>query len=224
MEEIVNRFTSELDASLKEFTRQAHEIATWDRVLLHGGDEIAKVTKELVAAEEQQMRIEQSLDYIETEQKELGDMLDSYDAQIGAMLKDAGTQGWNVSSLSRRTNGIETGAADSERDRAYGLAESLNAHLDETARNLRSMIEEVNELTSPATANGSARSGDNRLGQAEDPVAQIVGILNAHLTSLKWIDDTSVSLRAKLEDLRRGQTPQPLSRSGTQSLRASQRY
>lgn len=85
---------------------------------MQGGDEIGKLTRELLGAEEQQMRIEQSLDYIETEQKELSEMLDQYEQQVGSIIESASTSGWNASSLARRTQSIETGAADAERDRA----------------------------------------------------------------------------------------------------------
>lgn len=34
-------------------------------------------------------------------------------------------------------------------------------------------------------------------------VAQIVKILNAHLTSLQWIDNTSMSLQQKVQDVAR---------------------
>ena len=110
---------------------------------------------------------------------------------------------------------------------SYALAESLNATLDETTRNLQSMITEVNDLTGPRNGTGASSRGVDPSavqsatsgGSKEDPVSQIVAILNAHLGSLKWIDETSSALKDKLESLRRGQTPQPAARAAASGSR-----
>ena len=119
----------------------------------------------------------------------------------------------------------DVGAADVEREKAYALAETLNAQLDDISRNLSSMIGEVNTLSCSSPSNphggGGAATGvepdaanlgalrvggkESGSGLAEDPVSQIASILNAHLASLKWIDESSGNLRDKLEALRRGQ-------------------
>ena len=39
--------------------------------------------------------------------------------------------------------------------------------------------------------------------ESENPVSQIVQILNAHLNSLQWIDQTSTQLATKINDIDR---------------------
>lgn len=216
MEEIVNKWNQELDAATKEFTRQAAEVAVWDGVLRKGGNEISRLLHALQLAEERQASIEQTLDYVEQQQSELNALLDAYESQVTELLEGAAAGGISAYGNSTSRSSLETGAADAERERAYTLAESLNAQLDELSRNLSSMIVEVNNLTSSTAANASRHNAEadptslrlaSKINQdpTQDPVGQIVAILNAHLGSLKWIDQSATSLREKVENLRRGQ-------------------
>lgn len=218
MEEIVNKWSQDLESATKEFTRQAAEVAVWDGVLRRGGDEISRLLQALQAAEERQSSIEQTLDYVEQQQADLTSLLDGYEAQITELLQGASMNGLNAYGSQGVTRSMETGAADAERERAYAMAESLNAQLDELSRNLSSMIVEVNNLSSTTAANasrphaepdanalGPLRLGNKLHNSGADPVSQIVAILNAHLGSLKWIDESTNALREKVENLRRGQ-------------------
>jgi nuclear pore complex protein Nup62 len=78
------------------------------------------------------------------------------------------------------------------------------------------MIVDINSSLSP-NAGVSSRAGaassselpslpgaNGGTGGDEDPVQQILAILNAHLNSLRWIDDAVKSLRGRIAGLRRG--------------------
>lgn len=214
MEEIVNKWSQELDSATKEFTRQASEVAVWDNILRKGGNEISRLLHALQVAEERQASIEQTLDYVEQQQADLTALLDGYEAQVVELLEGAAASGISSYGNVSRSS-VETGAADAERERAYGMAESLNAQLDDLSRNLSSMIVEVNNLTSSTAQSGSRQNADadpgslrlaNKINHngGQDAVGQIVAILNAHLGSLKWIDESTTALREKIENLRRG--------------------
>jgi nuclear pore complex protein Nup62 len=157
----------------------------------------------------------------------LTSLLEGYEVQVAELLQGASMNGLNGYGSQGATRSMETGAADAKRERAYSMAESLNAQLDELSRNLSSMIVEVNNLSSNTAANASSRShaepdtnalsllrvGNKLHNSGADPVSQIVAILNAHLGSLKWIDENTNALREKLENLRRGQINSGDSRS-----------
>ena len=96
-------------------------------------------------------------------------------------------------------------SADVERERAYQLAETLNSHLDDVAKNLGAMITELNSANSPQSHQAESREVEGIMQERDGSIAQIVAILNAHLASLKWIDHSSNALRGRLEALRRGQ-------------------
>ena len=209
MEDIVKMWQGELDASIKEFSQQAGEVAAYDRVLLKGGDEISRLVAQIAQAEERQSGIDQTLDYVEQQQTELNALLDTYESQRSELLQASGAHGR-----------MDMGVADVEREKAYALAENLNTQLDDMSRNLVSMIDEVNQMSAPTT-NGrrAVRDATDASSEAlgslqvsrdvpgyEDPIMQISAILNAHFSSLKWIDEHTSSLRDRLEALRRGQT------------------
>src|SRR6266404_1825154 len=74
---------------------------------------------------------------------------------------------------------------------SYTLAANLNLQLDELSKSLSQMIESVNALTLPNSPH--AISSDSCAGGKkadEDPLQQIGAVLNAHLKSLQWIDET----------------------------------
>ena len=200
MDEIFNRWSSSLDSSIKEFSRQAAEVSAWDKVLLKGGDSISTLLTSLAQAEEKQASIDRTLDYLEASQNDLGYLVGEYESQIDALLPGV-MQSVNLTS------------ADVERERSFALAEKLNGQLDDIAKNLGAMITELNASSGGMAGehgggdkNGGEDGGvEGPMAERDGSIAQIVAILNAHLGSLKWIDQSAQGLRGKLEGLRRGQ-------------------
>lgn len=123
---------------------------------------------------------------------------------------------------------------------SYTLAETLNSQLDDLSQNLSSMITEVNTLSgnststvsrqvsttdaSPSSLDALKTGGRSHAPSAQeaDPISQIVAILNAHLSSLRWIDQSATDLREKVDGLRRGRIGEPTGRGP--SVGASSRY
>jgi len=87
---------------------------------------------------------------------------------------------------------------------SYTLAANLNLQLDELSKSLSQMIESVNALTLPnsphATSSDSSASGKRA---DEDPLQQIGAVLNAHLKSLQWIDETIRDVEGKVKETER---------------------
>lgn len=125
-----------------------------------------------------QREIDQNLEYINTQQEELNAILDTYEKQIEQVFDESNLQ-------------QPMQPADVQRERAYGMAESLNAQLDDVNRNLNVMVEEINKMGSSQQI-----STDD-----EDVVGQIVQILNSHLSSLQWIDTHSIELQNKIKEV-----------------------
>lgn len=92
-----------------------------------------------VETEETQAKIDQNLDYIDSQQQELSKTLDMYEDQVQKLFeKDAATAGVNA-------NGLRP--VDEQREQTYSLAENLNKQLDDMSLNLTSMIEEINQTS-----------------------------------------------------------------------------
>lgn len=159
-----------------------------------------------------QNQITSSLDYVETQQKELSQILDSYEKSVGDMTTSI--------------NPHMGGGADAERDKSwvwsrhpracaeetdthllhsYRLAESLNIQLDDISRSLGSLITDVNSLSrSSGVAQPGSKEGSGSGSTDEsnmDPVAQIAAILNAHLHSLTWLETASDNLKRTVDEM-----------------------
>ncbi|RXW24593.1 hypothetical protein EST38_g1227 [Candolleomyces aberdarensis] len=184
IEEIVNRWTSELETHVKDFTKFAGEVSVWDRALVENSNHLAALYSHVLAAERQQSEIDSTLDNIEQQQRELMTTLEDYERASQEIL---GGQGGSLRSL-------DTGPADTERDKNYMLATDLHTNLDDLSASLTQMIESVNALSmsqKPAIEGG------------EDPMAQISQVLSSHLESLQWIDSSVRELDTKVNEVER---------------------
>ncbi|KAF8897410.1 Nsp1-like C-terminal region-domain-containing protein [Infundibulicybe gibba] len=184
IEEIVNKWSAELDTHVREFSRFAGEVAVWDRALIENGKNLGALYSHVLAAEREQTDIDQSLDHIEQQQKDLSSTLDAYEKATEEIL---GGQGGGLRAL-------DTGPADTERDKNYMLATDLHTHLDDLSGSLTQMIDSVNALTSTSNSTDGQDAGD-------DPMAQIAQILSSHLESLQWIDAAVHEVEGKVTEV-----------------------
>ncbi|KAG9317592.1 hypothetical protein JVU11DRAFT_1800 [Chiua virens] len=182
IEEIVNKWTADLDSHVREFNKFAGEVAVWDRALMENGNNLAAIYSHVLAVEREQTDIEQAHDHIEQQQKDLLATLDAYERSVGEVL---GGQGGSLRAL-------DTGPADTERDKNYVLATELHSHLDDLSGSLTQMIDSVNALSLTSSVNGPSHGN-------EDPMVQISQILSSHLESLQWIDGAGTRSRRQGE-------------------------
>ncbi|XP_026464177.1 nuclear pore glycoprotein p62-like [Ctenocephalides felis] len=80
---------------------------------------------------------------------------------------------------------------DPEREQSYQLAENLDTQLKQMAEDLKEVIEHLNE--------------SNKAQDVNDPIVQVGRILNAHMSSLQWIDASTAQINAKLQQVERMQ-------------------
>lgn len=173
---------------------------------------MAALYSHVLAAEREQNDIDQSLDHIEQQQKDLSATLDAYEKSTEEIL---GGQGGSLRAL-------DTGPADNERDKKYAvlfhsssllrvvniyllhyssymLATELHTHLDDLSGSLTQMIDSVNALSLSSPGSSDAKSQ-----QGEDAMAQIAQILSSHLESLQWIDGAVREVESKVTEVEKG--------------------
>ena len=184
LDEITQRWTTELENQQKDFFRLGNEVKEWDGVLRDNAEQISRLYNQTVSAEQTQLAVDQSLDYIESQQKELDEVLTRYEKETEELFDGDSNQ-------------LQLGVADNEREKSYRLAENVNEQLDDLSRNLSTMIDEVNLLS----GGGTNKSKDSEEDAQQDVIAQIAAILNAHLSSLQWIDGTSSDLMERVKEL-----------------------
>ncbi|KAI8376882.1 Nsp1-like C-terminal region-domain-containing protein, partial [Blakeslea trispora] len=178
MEDVLNMWTKELEKQTTEFHKQATQVAQWDQQLIENGNKISTLHDNVTKVEVTQREIEQNLSYISAQQEEINSILDNYEKQIKEIFDENNLQ-------------QPMQPADVQREKSYGLAESLNSQLDDVSRNLNIMVEEINKM-------GNAKQMTT---EEDDTVGQIVQILNAHLSSLQWIDTHSMKLENKIQEV-----------------------
>ncbi|MCJ1442016.1 MAG: FG-nucleoporin nsp1 [Stictis urceolatum] len=176
MDEIITRWATDLNKYQKEFQAQATKVAQWDRILVENSDKIQKLYGHTLEAERATIEVERQLSAVENDQNELEYWLDTYEKQVEEM---TATQVGSSDSLS---------GPDQERERTYKLAEKLSDRLDEMGKDLNGMVEEINDASSHLTKNS----------KPDDPLSQIVKVLNGHLSQLQHIDQGTAALQAKV--------------------------
>ncbi|RKO89383.1 Nsp1-like C-terminal region-domain-containing protein, partial [Blyttiomyces helicus] len=195
MEDILNKWKTQLDTYTKEFHKQALEVRRWDYAILENGAKISRLCEQLQSAENIQKEIDQSFDLIEAQQNELDTTLDNYTKEIKQLI-EGGPDGQGR---------LRGSSADEEREKAYAIAENLNQQLDDLSHQLTSLIDDVNATrmgTTPSSSSSSAADADAELDDA-NPVAAIVRILSEHLSSLEWLDENAADLTARVQELTR---------------------
>lgn len=133
MDEIINRWTADLENYKVQFVAQAGEIKTFDEVLITNGEKIFNLHTNTQEAEKTQARMDAILQQLENEQEELGVTLDYYESQITNFFE----------AQFGSAEGMQP--ADQEREKTYSLAEGLNETLSAMESDLGEMIKVINK-------------------------------------------------------------------------------
>lgn len=177
MDEIISRWATDLDKHQKEFQAQAVKVKEWDQKLVENGEKIQKLYLETFEAERASNEIDRQLQSVESQQDELAAWLDRYEREAEEL-------------LSRQSSGPgeQLTGPDQERERTYKLAERLIDRMDDMSKDMTKMIKEINDISGTL----------NKTGKTDDPLSQIVRVLNSHLSQLQWIDTNAAALQAKV--------------------------
>jgi len=128
-------------------------------------------------------KMRQVMDSVRASQRDLEQNLDLIDMKQNELHGVLGT----LEQEMERLDQAALGPADLEREQGYVQAERINTQLNTMAATMKELIDRLNEGQEPAAS--------------DNPVSQIVQILNAHLNSLQWIDQNVALLSGKLADL-----------------------
>jgi nuclear pore complex protein Nup62 len=194
MEEIVNRWSADLEQHVKTFTRQAVAIGKWDLEVMQNGSRIHELYKEARQLEVAQKEIDQNLQIVGGKQSELDQMLKQLETDVRKLWQDH-----------QRT----VQPADEERESCYQLAQNVDAQLGTMHDTLKELIDKINEAQRPSHARNPGEHDDDAAAltaayddedELDDPVSDIISILNGHLEALLEIDHDSNILQAKIHD------------------------
>ncbi|XP_076285890.1 nuclear pore glycoprotein p62-like isoform X2 [Lasioglossum baleicum] len=121
-EESINKWTLELEEQEKVFVNQAAQVNAWDKLLITNGEKIVTLNEEVERVKIEQQQLEQELDYVVGQQKELQDCLEPLEKELASL-----------------------SVSDPEREYAYRLAEDLDTQLKRMSEDLKEIIEHLNQ-------------------------------------------------------------------------------
>ncbi|CAI9619767.1 unnamed protein product [Staurois parvus] len=75
LENLINKWSLELEDQEKHFLQQATQVNLWDKTLISNGERITALHREMEKVKLDQKRLDQGLDFILSQQKELEDIL-----------------------------------------------------------------------------------------------------------------------------------------------------
>lgn len=133
LESLINKWSLELEDQERHFLQQATQVNAWDRMLIENGEKITALHREVEKVKLDQKRLDQELDFILSQQKELEDLL----SPLEEAAKEQG-------------GSVYLQHADEEREKTYKLAENIDAQLKRMAQDLKDIIEHLNTAGGPA--------------------------------------------------------------------------
>ncbi|KAG9289814.1 hypothetical protein G9A89_015394 [Geosiphon pyriformis] len=180
--DMINRWSKDLTDCQRTFHNQAVEVAEWDLKVMENNGRVVNLVAQIEQANGIQREIEISLANFEQKQQEMEKLLQHYE--------------------SRHYEAPKENKADKAREKTYKLAETINRDLVSMSQQLSTIITDINRNTSFGIDNVS-NDPDNEgiMEDAEDDaVEEVVKILNAHLISLQWIDQTASQMSDRIRE------------------------
>jgi nuclear pore complex protein Nup62 len=174
-------------------------------MLVENAGKITSLYGRCFQAERDVAEVERQLSAVEHGQVELESVLERYEGWVDEILESEGVG--------------EVGGVDGERERTYVTPHSLTSNdeaysanryksaelcatrLTDMGHSLSSMIEEINVASGKLGSNSS--SAATAAQRQDDPLAQIVRVLNGHLQQLQTIDAGAADLGRKVEQAQR---------------------
>jgi len=172
LEEMINEWSSQIDADIFQFTQMAMLVGEWDKKVSSNSKKILDLKQKVDMVESAQSDLNKNLELITAQQAQLSSILSALETSV---------EKWSLT--------VDLGPQDAERERGYALADDIDVQLNQMSNKLKEMIDRLN-----ANQERENKDGDH-------PAFQILQILDSHLNSLAWIDNTSAELSTKLQDL-----------------------
>jgi len=165
LEELINKWTLELEEQEKIFMNQATQVNSWDNMLISNSNKIMAINDAVEKVKIEQRGLEQELEFISAQHAELDECIKP--------LQDEFTKSPHI---------------DAEKAQTYILAENLDTQLRQMSEDLKEVIEHLNEANKSDNVN-------------DDPIMQIGMILNAHMSSLQWIESSSSQITTQIDNI-----------------------
>lgn len=181
LDEVMNKWNEEIDELASQFTVAASMVAKWDRSIVANESAITELWKETQSCTVAHSELSSNLDTILDQQRDLHQVLDALERDIDDL--DRKQPGGAATATSSEVS------ADMEREAMHALASEVMSDLDAISLAIRDLVVDLNKT--------GAGEGTG------DTIAQVVAVLNAHLDSLQYLDESTSQLQRRLAEVSR---------------------
>lgn len=183
LNEVVNKWTEEVSDLSTQFEQAAGMVSKWDRAIIAADDRINALHRDAECLRVAHKELSSNLDIITGQQSELHALLDTLETDVERKLG---------STANGYGNGPNSVPADIERENMHRMAGDVMEELDAMALTIRDLVVELNKKSGVSVEDG-----------VSDTVSQIISVLNSHLDSLQYLDETSSSLHKRVGEVSR---------------------
>jgi nuclear pore complex protein Nup62 len=176
VEQILNKFQSELETDTIAFLQEAQRIACYDATLRdtqYNLSQLVQMTSRLFV---HQQEVDAQLQGIGSYQKELATTLDQLEQ--------------NVDELFAAQSGISVQDVDIERERAYERALEIDSKLGQMSNVLENVVGELNAAQERVWSMSRGQDGSNK------EIGEIIRVFNSHNETLIQLDAKARNLEA----------------------------
>lgn len=124
LEDNINKWTIDLEEQGKFFINQAKQLNAWDTLLISNGEKILNLNTSIERVKQQQVQLDQELDFVLAQQKELEELIMPLEKEL-----------------------TEIPVTDIDRNQMYQFSEIIDSQLKQLSEDLKEIIEHINEST-----------------------------------------------------------------------------
>ncbi|CCI45180.1 unnamed protein product [Albugo candida] len=173
VEEIINMWSEQLERNAETFTKEAVKVCNWDMELMESQKMLGDIANDVRRIQVGQKELDVNLDTIFAYQNELNSTLSELEQSVEKMYESQDQM---------------PVAADIEREQTLQLAVDIDDQLNTLTDTLKGTVESMNQ------AQRETMDDDN-------PITQIIKVLNVHHNSLRWIEDNSSRMNQEINQL-----------------------
>jgi nuclear pore complex protein Nup62 len=184
VEQIINKFQSELEKDTYAFLNDAHRVAQYDALLRDSQRSVSHLTSEVSRLMIRQTELDRTLNGVGSYQSQLADTLDQVER--------------HVDELFAAQSHLTPDDADVERERAYASAIEIDGRLSNMNDVLRDVLSSLDAAQERAFATGgpSSEGGNGDVGK-------VLQVMNAHHDTLARLEGSARTIEQDVSSLGR---------------------
>ena len=182
IEQILNRFQSELETDTIAFLTEAQRIAHYDATLRDTQHSLSELTNMVSRLMLHQSEVDTQLSGIGSYQNELSTTLDVLER--------------NVDELFASQSNVNVQDSDIEREKSYERAIIIDKKLDGMVSTLNHVVNDLNAAQERVWSASSSGGGEG--GKNDEEVGKIISVFNAHHDTLAYLEGKARSVESDL--------------------------